>query len=184
MMKGFRTSLACACLLLAACISQAPREHGDTAPTLELRLSPASLGHAMAMQQQLTFHFRQQQRTLDALLEVDAGEVRLEVQSMGQSALRLRWDGKHLDQQRADWLPKALRGEQVLSDLELAQWPVEAIRAGLPPGWTLVEDGTTRQLRKGDTTVATVHYPAPDRIEIEHADFRLSILSVPVETAQ
>ncbi len=172
--------IACASLLLADCAGHAQRgEHS----TLDLRLSPASLGHPLALQQQLSFHFGSEQRTLDGLLEVDAGEVRLEIQSMGQSALRLRWDGKHLEQHRAAWLPKALRGEEVLSDLQLAQWPAQAIRAALPAGWNLIESGNSRQLRHGDTSVETVRFPAPDRVEIEHAHFRLDIVSVQLQQA-
>jgi hypothetical protein len=180
-MKRLSAPLVCVSLLLAACVAHTPRAHDDATPTLDLRLAPASLGHALAEQQQLTFRFRDQQRTLDALLEVDASAVRLEIQSMGQSALRLRWDGSHLDQHRAHWLPKALRGEQVLSDLQLAQWPAQAIRAALPTGWTLVEAGGTRQLRNGDATIVTVRYPSSGRIAIEHADFSLDILSVPAQ---
>jgi hypothetical protein len=177
-----RGALMCGTLMLAACAGQPPREHVDpAAPTFELRLSPASLGHELALQQQLNFHYGQQQRTFDALLEADPSEVRLEIQAMGQSAMRLRWDGQKLDQHRAQWLPNAVRGEEILSDLQLANWPIPAIRVALPAGWSLVEDGTTRLLRNGDATIVTVRYPASGRIEIEHANFRLSIVSVPVQ---
>jgi Protein of unknown function (DUF3261) len=170
------------CLMLAACAGHAPREHGQVAPpAFELRLSPASLGHELALQQQLNFQYGQEQRTFDALLEADRSEVRLEIQAMGQSAMRLRWDGQKLDQQRAQWLPKSVRGEEILSDLQLANWPVAAIRAALPAGWSLVEVGTTRKLCNGAVTVVTVSYPAADRIDIEHANFRLNISSVPVQ---
>jgi len=176
-----RLTLVCGSLLLVACMGRMPREHGAIAPAaFVLHLSPASLGRELALQQQLRFRSGQDQRTFDALLEADAKEVRLDIQATGQSALRLRWDGQRLEQHRATWLPKSVRGEQILGDLQLANWPVPAIRAGLPAGWSLVEDGDSRRLRNGDTTVAIVRYPAPDRIEIEHADFRLSIVSVPV----
>ncbi len=177
-----RAILLCCCLLMVACAGNA--QHGSgavAADAFELRLSPGSLGHELALQQQLSFRSGQDQHTLDALLEVDPGEVRLEMRTIGQSALRLRWDGQRLEQHRASWLPKIVRGEQVLSDLQLANWPIPAIRAALPAGWSLVEDGDSRQLRRGDIAVATVRYPAPDRIEIEHADFRLSIVSAPVQ---
>ena len=174
-----RRAVLASCLLLAACAGQAPREPAPA--TLELRLSPASLGRDLALQQQLSFRYGQEQRTFDALLEADSHDVKLEIQAMGQSAMRLQWDGKKLDQQRAPWLPKAVRGEEILSDLQLANWPIPAIRAALPMGWSLVENGATRELRKDDATVVTVRYPAPDRIEIEHSNFRLSIVSAPVQ---
>lgn len=173
--------LAIACGLLAACSGRTPR--GTDAPAaFELRLPPASLGHDLALQQQLRYSTGQEQHTLDALLEVESNEVRLDLQATGQTALRLRWDGRTLDQHRASWLPRSVSGEQILSDLQLANWPVAAIRAALPSGWSLAEDGTTRVLRDRDATVVTVRHPAPDRIEIEHATYRLSIVSVPVQS--
>jgi hypothetical protein len=168
-------------LLLAGCGGRAPRMHDSASPTLELRLSPASLGRELALQQQLSFRSGQDQHTFDALLEADANEVRLDIQRMGQSAMRLRWDGRRLEQHRAAWLPKSVSGERILEDLQLANWPVPAIRMALPAGWSLVESGDSRQLRNGDKTIVTVRYPAPDRVEIERADFRLSIVSVPIQ---
>ncbi|MFT3761460.1 MAG: DUF3261 domain-containing protein [Pseudoxanthomonas sp.] len=132
------------CLLLAACATRAP------APLAELpalRLAPASLGQELALQQKLTFRRGGQQRELDALLEADGAEVRLLVQAMGQSGVKLSWDGAHLQQQRAPWLPPAVRGERVLDDLQFALWPLDAIRAALPAGWRVDEiDGERRLL--------------------------------------
>ncbi len=178
-----RSALICTSLLFAGCAGHAQRSRDAAAPTLALRLSPASLGRDLALQQQLTFHFGIHQRTFDGLLEVDATDVRLDIQSLGQSALRLDWDGRTLQQRRADWLPKSVRGDEVLSDLQLANWPAATIRAALPVGWSLVEEGGSRKLLHGDAAVETVRYAAPDRIEIEHAHFRLVIVSVPAQQA-
>ena len=171
----------CVILLLAGCGGRVSRMREFASPAFELRLSPASLGRELALQQQLSFRSGQEQHTFDALLEADSSEVRLDIQRMGQSAMRLRWDGRRLEQHRATWLPKSVRGEQILEDLQLANWPAPAIRAALPAGWSLVEGTDSRQLRNGDTTVAIVRYPASDRVEIEHANFSLSIVSVPVQ---
>jgi len=173
----------CVIVLLAGCGGRVPRMHEVPPPEFELRLSPASLGRELSLQQQLSFRFGPQERTFDALLEADAGDVRLDIQSLGQSALRLSWDGKQLQQRRADWLPNSVRGEEVLSDLQLANWPVGVIREALPAGWSLVEEAGSRRLVHGDTTIETVRYPAPGRIDIEHANFRLRIVSVPVQQA-
>lgn len=133
------------CLLLAACPQKRP-----VAPRAELpvlRLSPASLGRELAVQQRLVFRYGQHERELDALLEVDADEVRLLVQAMGQSGVRLQWDGQELVQQRAAWLPASVRGERVLDDLQFSLWPLEAIRAVLPEGWQAEELDGVRELR-------------------------------------
>ena len=89
-----------------------------------------------------------QVRELDALLEVDAAEVRLAVQAMGRTGVRLQWDGQSLMEQRAAWLPDAVRSERVLDDVQFSLWPADAVRAVLPAGWELHEAGDVRELRR------------------------------------
>lgn len=153
-----RVTRACAWVMaavlagsLAAC-AHAPAPAPRAAIVLpELKLAPAALGRELAVQQQLHFSFGTQQRDLDALLEVDAREVRLAVQALGQSGVRLSWDGHRLQQQRAPWLPATVRGERVLGDLQFTLWPADAIRAALPAPWALQDDGATRSLVRDGT---------------------------------
>lgn len=71
---------------------------------------------------------------------------------MGQTGVRMVWDGKQLQQTRAPWLPPQVRGERVLDDLQFALWPADAIRAVLPAGWTLDDaDGIRRLQQDGQT---------------------------------
>jgi flavin-dependent dehydrogenase len=142
---------------LCGCAPASPRIALGELPVLHL--SPASLGHELALQQHLQVGVGERSQSVDALLEVDAKELRLGMQAMGQSAMTLRWDGRRLEEQRADWLPPVLNGERVLFDLQLVLWPAPAIRAALPAGWTLQEAGGARQLLQGSTEVATVAYP-------------------------
>ncbi len=139
-------ALACVCLSLVACAARGPvAQPAVVLP--RLHLAPAALGREISEQQQLTFKRGTQQRELDALLEVDAHEVRLLVQAMGRSGVKLVWDGQSLAEQRAPWLPPAVRGERVLDDLQFALWPLDAIRAALPQGWRVDEvDGERRLL--------------------------------------
>jgi len=133
------------CLLLAACASRMPRPQIELPP---LRLSPASLPAPLALQQQLHFRFGSHERDLDALLEADAEQVQLAVQAMGQTGVRLQWDGQQLTQQRAPWLPPQVRAERVLDDLQFALWPTEAIATALPAGWQVADDGHQRSLAR------------------------------------
>lgn len=151
-------------LCLSACAGTATLE---ARAGVELRLPPAALGRDLMLQQRLTFLIGGDQRSLDALLEADATHIALAVDAAGQNALRLQWDGDRLQQQRASWLPASLRGERVLSDLQLALWPAEGIRAALPAGWSLSEGQGVRELRQGAETVQTVRYVSPQRTEIE-----------------
>jgi uncharacterized protein YbdZ (MbtH family) len=138
-------ALLLAGMLLAAC---ATRPAASAVVLPPLRLAPAALGHEIAEQQRLVFRFGTQVRELDALLEVDAGDVRLAVQAMGRTGVRLQWDGQELVEQRAAWLPAAVRSERVLDDVQFSLWPADAVRAVLPAGWELVEAGDTRELRR------------------------------------
>ncbi|MCW4455922.1 DUF3261 domain-containing protein [Flavobacterium sp. MXW15] len=132
--------------VLAACASTRAPAPAVRLPTLQL--PPAALPQPLQLQQKLHFSFGRHQRELDALLEADAGSVRLAVQAMGQTGVRLQWDGRELTQQRAPWLPPQVRGERVLDDLQFALWPAAAIRAALPADWELREDGGVRRLQR------------------------------------
>ena len=169
-------------LLLTACM-HAPRKPVIALPPLQL--APAALGQTLALQQRLQFHFGNQARTMDALLEVDPDEVRLVVQALGQAGVRLQWDGKTLQQQRAAWLPPAVRAERVLDDLQFTLWPVDAIRAVLPAGWSVRDDGKTRELLQGEqvwlslTRLDANHWRLDNRAE----GYQLEIASTAAETA-
>lgn len=166
-------------LLLAACV-HAPKPAVELPP---LRLAPSALGHALSAQQRLEFAFGTQRRELDALLEVDASEVRLAVQAMGQTGVRLSWNGEMLEQQRAPWLPPAVRAERVLDDLQFALWPAEAIRAVLPSGWTLRDDGRVRELVCDGTPWLLAETDGDGRIHLDNRaeGYRLEIESTPMD---
>lgn len=134
-------------VLLTACASQAKRAPSPALPPL--RLAPATLGKELALQQRLVFRFGSQVREMDALLEVDARDVRLAVQAMGRTGVTLQWDGAQLTEQRAPWLPSAVRSERVLDDVQFSLWPADAVRAALPADWTLSDNGSTRELLHG-----------------------------------
>jgi len=167
-------SRAIAILLLAASLACASAcRHVPSHPaaialaTPMLRLPPSALPQPLSLQQRLTFTHGKRHDIVDAMVESDAEGTRLVIHAQGQVALRLDWDGKVLKQQRAPWLPAALDGERVLTDLQLVYWPVAAISAALPAGWTLSEIGDRRELHKDGAVVATVEYPQPLHARLE-----------------
>ncbi|HSD16557.1 MAG TPA: DUF3261 domain-containing protein [Thermomonas sp.] len=151
-----------------------------------LRLPPSALPGTLALQQRLAFRHGDRGETVDALVENDASNTRLVIHAQGQVALRLDWDGRQLAQKRAPWLPAALDGERVLSDLQLVFWPVDAIATSLPAGWSLREEHGSRVLRQGDTVIATVEFPQPLQARLEqHAlGYTLDIASSVVESME
>lgn len=135
-----------------------------------LRLAPAALGRTLALQQQLSVRGPDgTQRHLQALLEADARELRIALTSMGQVLARMRWDGAQLDVQRSRHWPEQVAPERILSDLQLALWPVAQIAAALPPDWQLLAsaDGTRRLLQAGSTRIE-VREPNPGVTEIDY----------------
>ncbi len=134
-------------VLLVACASTRMPAPLVQLPTLQL--PPSALAEPLQLQQRLQFRFGSHERELDALLEADGEQVRLAVQAMGQTGVRMVWDGRTLEQTRAPWLPPQVRGERVLDDLQFALWPADAIRARLPVDWQLVEADGGRRLEQG-----------------------------------
>lgn len=163
--------------MLAACASQVTRPGGDLPP---LRLSPASLQGTLALQQQLHFRFGRVERDLDALLEADDTQVQLLVQAMGQTGFRVRWDGEHLDEQRAPWLPRQVRAQRVLDDLQFALWPTAAIAAVLPAAWTVTDDGEYRRLQHGGQEALRLQRHADGSLQLDNLreGYSLTIRSV------
>lgn len=165
-------------LLLAGCATPQARvtqRRAVAASMPVLRLPPSALPGTLALQQRLAFRHGDRRDTVDALVENDAGTTRLVIHAQGQIALRLDWDGKQLTQERAPWLPAALDGEQVLSDLQLVFWPIDAITASLPAGWSLRLESGRRVLRQGETIVATVGYPQPLQARLEQHALRYTL---------
>jgi hypothetical protein len=168
-------------LALAACaIGPAP------AVVPLLRLSPAALGQTLALHQRLTVQAQGRSQQLEVALEADADGVRLAVLELGQTVARLEWDGRELQERRAAGWPDAVRGERILSDLQLVYWPAEAIRVALPAGWTLTMQEGARTLQFGELAVVQVRYPAAGAVELENLveRYRIRIDSRPWNTAQ
>jgi len=145
-------------LLLAACAATPP------APArLGLRLAPAALGETISVQQHLTVERAGKTNDLDAALEVDANRINLVGLALGMRVLSLDYDGREISEWRHPMLPNEVRAADVLEDLQLTLWPVEAIAAALPAGWQIEEQGLRRTLRREGEIVATIDYSGMPR---------------------
>jgi hypothetical protein len=121
---------------------------------------------------------------LDAALEVDPKRLDLVGLALGQRVLTLHYDGETLRSWRHSMLPAQLRDEDVLEDLQLTLWPVDAIRSALPAGWRIEESGLRRTLLRDDMPVMVIDYSGQPRwigkIELSNLryHYRLTIQSV------
>ena len=145
--------------LLAGCATQKPAPLAR----LGLTLAPSALGEAISLQQHLTVERGGRIDELDAAIEVDASHVEMVGLAFGQRVLSVDYDGKTLKTWRHVMLPAQVRGEDVLEDIQLALWPVEAVAASLPAGWRIEEAGMLRRLYLGQELVTTVAYSATPR---------------------
>ena len=152
---------------------------------LRLQLTPATLGASLHLQQHLTVERDGRIHELDAALEIDPERIDLVVLALNQRVLSLHYDGRALESWRHPALPAELRAEDVLEDLQLTLWPVNALRQALPLGWRIEENGTRRILLAGDLPVTEIDYSGEPRwsgkivVNNLRYRYRLTIQSVP-----
>ena len=158
----------------------------DSQPArLRLQLVPATLGASLGLQQHLTVEKDGRIQELDAALEIDSERIDLVVLALNQRVLSLHYDGREIASWRHPALPAELRAEDVLEDLQLTLWPVDALRQALPLGWRIEENGMRRILLAGDLPVTEIDYSGDPRwsgkivVNNLRYRYRLTIQSVP-----
>jgi hypothetical protein len=166
-------------MLLFGCAS-----NGSQPPRLGLKLAPATLGTSLSLQQRLTIQRGGVTDGLDAALEIDSQRIDLVGLVLGQRVMALHYDGRELQTWRHALVPAALRGEDVLEDLQLTLWPIEPLRSVLPDGYTIEDIGLRRTLSLADLPVMVIDYSGEPRwngtIELVNLryGYRLTIQSV------
>jgi hypothetical protein len=97
--------------------------------------------------------------------------------------LSLLWDGGPLQVQRHALLPAAVDAERVLRDIALVYAPLSALRATLPPGWTVEEQGGERFLSERGEWRVRVQGLGSGQVLIDNRAerYRLRIESRPLE---
>lgn len=168
-------------VLMAGCASTEPAAPPER---LGLKLSPASLGASISLQQYLTVERNGRTDQLDAALEIDPKELNMVGLALGQRVLTLHYDGKTLESWRHRMLPSQVRADDVLEDTQLTLWPVEAIRKALPEGWKIEQQGLRRTLLRDGVPVTVIVYsnasPWSGKVELTNIryHYRLTIESV------
>ncbi|MDP5009160.1 MAG: DUF3261 domain-containing protein, partial [Glaciimonas sp.] len=128
---------------------------------LGLQLSPASLGTSISLQQHLLVERDDANgRTdqLDVALEIDPQQINMVGLAFGQRVLTINYDGQRVQSWRHMMLPSQVQAEDVLEDMQLTLWPLAAIRAALPVGWKVEQQGLRRTLSLNDEIVMVINY--------------------------
>jgi hypothetical protein len=142
--------------MVAACRTAPP----DQPDRLRIALSPASFGRTLSLQQQVHAEYAGHSVDFDAVLDIAPDSLTLVGMKLGQRMLTLRYDGVKLDEKRNPLLPRDVRGADILTDVQLALWPADAVRAALPAGWTLTDSDTQRTFSKDALEMVTISYDA------------------------
>ena len=159
MLKWLRTGVIAAAMLLSACATTAP----PPAARLGLKLAPSALGESISVQQHLRVERNGRSDELDVALEVEPQRLEMVGLALGQRVLSLSYDGTELKSWRHVMLPSQVKAEDVLEDMQLTLWPVAAVRAALPAGWEVEEQGLRRTLSLNGETVMVINYSGMPR---------------------
>lgn len=159
MWKWLKASVIAAAMLLSACATTAP----PPAARLGLKLAPAALGESISVQQHLRVERSGRSDELDVALEVEPQKLEMVGLALGQRVLSLSYDGTELKSWRHAMLPSQVKAEDVLEDMQLTLWPVDAVRAALPAGWQVEEQGLRRTLSLNGETVMVINYSGMPR---------------------
>jgi hypothetical protein len=181
---------------LAGCAGTAPPA-AETAPCatpaptpgrLQLALAPKSFGRTLSLRQQLQITAAGHVVDLDAVVEITPDSLVLVALRFDQRVLTLTLAHGAICEQRNAKLPAEVRGADIVSDLQLALWPADVIRAALPSGWALADSDSSRTLTHGGREAEIISYAGSPRwigritlrnIEYDYSLVINSILSSP-----
>ena len=158
-----RLLTSAAALLLGGC-ALLPFGRGLPPPVPPL-LTPASLGGAHTASQVLHVVNGDRSFILQCALQADGNAVTLiAIGPLGQRAFSPHYDGSKLDAQASPYAPQGLPPERVLSDVQLAMWPLQAWQEKLQGSdWKIAEPAAgVRELYFHGDLVSRVSYSAAD----------------------
>jgi hypothetical protein len=148
-------------VLLSAC-SVLRVQHAPPSPPL---LPPASLGRSVEALQVIHGAHGAQELAFQCVVEVRPQLLTvIGLSAQGQRVFSLRHDGEKLESESTAAAPAGLDPRRVLVDLQLALWPIAALKQSFAgTGWELSEPAPgTRRLRREGRLVAEVHYSGDD----------------------
>ncbi len=169
--------------MLAGCASAPP-----SPARLGLKLAPAALGQSISVQQHLKVERAGRIDDMDVALQVEPEAIDMVGLAFGQRVLSVHYDGKAVKEWRHAMLPRQVRAEDVLEDMQLTLWPVEAVAQALPEGWRIAEDGLQRTLYLKDEPIMRIAYSGKPRwsgtvvLENLRYKYRLTIQFAPAES--
>jgi len=135
-------------ILLSACSNQ-PSQTTEAWLTKEVKvnLPLPHLAKPYHDQQLLTFNYNDQQNSLITLVHADTNTLTVVgLSTLGIRLFKIEYHDNAITTEQNIFIKELPSAAQILSDIMLSIWPVEAWQAKLPKGWQLVDSNLHRQL--------------------------------------
>ena len=157
----YRTAVLIGALLLTGCShttqnSDSTRPQAWLQPGTKVTLPAPGITPALNSQQLLTGSFNGKSQSLLVMLNADAQKVTLAgLSSVGIRLFLATYDATGIHTEQSIVVPQLPPASQVLADVMLSHWPIDAWQPQLPKGWTLKDKGDRRELRNADGELVT-----------------------------
>ncbi|WP_370635181.1 DUF3261 domain-containing protein [Leclercia sp. Marseille-Q4284] len=157
----YRAAVLIGALLLTGCShttqnSDSTRPQAWLQPGTKVTLPAPGITPALNSQQLLTGSFNGKSQSLLVMLNADAQKVTLAgLSSVGIRLFLATYDETGIHTEQSIVVPQLPPASQVLADVMLSHWPIDAWLPQLPKGWTLKDKGDRRELRNADGELVT-----------------------------
>lgn len=157
----YRAAVLIGALLLTGCShttqnSDSTRPQAWLQPGTKVTLPAPGITPALNSQQLLTGSFNGKTQSLLVMLNANAQKVTLAgLSSVGIRLFLATYDATGIHTEQSIVVPQLPPASQVLADVMLSHWPIDAWLPQLPKGWTLKDKGDRRELRNADGELVT-----------------------------
>lgn len=158
--KLFMSATVLCATLLAGCSHTTRQNDGRPQawlqPGTQVTLPAPGITPAINVQQLLTGAFNGKSQSLLVMLTADEQKITLAgLSSVGVRLFLATYDANGLRTEQSIMVPQLPPASQVLADVMLSYWPVDAWQSQLPEGWTLTDQGDKRELRNPQGQLVT-----------------------------
>jgi len=124
------------------------------------------VGPSRRVVQQITALWPDRKETLLCVLELDKQRIAMAgLSNDGLGLFNLTYDGETIVSDKSPLLPDSVAPEFIITDLQLAYWPVDVLQKNLnASSWRLEVDTTHRRLYYQGNKMVEVNYPVPDAV--------------------
>lgn len=161
MMSPFYRAALISVLLLVGCSHSTQNVDGThpqawLQPGTKVTLPAPGITPAVNSQQLLTGSFNGKTQSLLVMLNADAHKITLAgLSSVGIRLFLATYDATGIHTEQSIIVPQLPPASQVLADVMLSHWPIDAWLPQLPKGWTLKDSGDRRELRNASGKLVT-----------------------------